>query len=119
MTRRRGHSLAELVVTVTFLGAGLGAVGASTILGARWAGDAAEWQRALDLASVTLDSITGLDGMVPGSLSRDGLTVEWISEGGSMVEVQAFRPSSGRTLARLRGRMVPAVPVVPLPSDSS
>lgn len=115
MTRRAGHSLPELIVAVTFLGAAMGGVAASTLLGARWASEALLRQEALRVAGSTLDSLSAVPAPVSGARASSRWRLRWTvssGEGRLRVTVEAV---DGRRLARLEGRRVPAVPVLPDP----
>ncbi len=112
VTARSGHSVAELIVAVTFLGAALGAVGASTLLGARWTAEAAAREEALEVAAATLDSVAQAPEPVSGALSRGRLDVAWRADGPT-IEVRVSDAVTGIDLALLRGRHVPDLPVYP------
>ncbi|MFP4623121.1 MAG: hypothetical protein ACLFRX_02970 [Gemmatimonadota bacterium] len=109
---RRGHSLPELIVAVTFLGVGVAAVSASTILGARWTGDAVARQRAVDLAAATLDSLVACAAPTSGSGEVDGLRVEWRAHDDGRLTVTVLRPDGG-VVSTLHGRSVSGIPVLP------
>jgi hypothetical protein len=112
-----GRSLAELLVAVTFLGCTLGAIGAATVLGARWSTDAVARQRALELAGMVLDSLTVAEAPGPGAVSRGGFTATWAVHRAA-VEVRVSRRPGETALAELRGRILPPVPALPEPESA-
>jgi Tfp pilus assembly protein PilV len=73
---RSGHSLAELLVALTFLGATLAALASSTVLATRWTTDAVLRQRAVALTEAVLDSLVFLDHP-PGPGSREERDPPW------------------------------------------
>lgn len=109
---RPGHSLPELVVAVTFLGVALGCVGASTLLGARWAADALRRQEAVRIATAALDSLARVPEPESGALDSPRWRLEWIAGDGGDLEI-TVRTLDGRRLTRLEGRSVPPIPVLP------
>lgn len=110
---RPGHSLAELIVAVVFLGAALGGVGASTWLGARWAEAALARQRALRTAAAALDSVLADSTAVDGTAARNGLTVGWSVDAGAPTVVRVnVVTGSGDTLATLEDRRLDPSPQV-------
>lgn len=115
VTRRAGHSLPELIVAVTFLGVAMGGVAASTLLGARWAADALLRQEAMRAAGSTLDSIAAVPGPASGVRVSPRWRLRWIVEGGSERLTVIVETLDGRPLARLDGRSVPVLPVLPDP----
>lgn len=118
VVHRQGHSLVELIVAVTFLGVTLAAVTGSTLLGARWVGEAAEEQRAVRLAEDVLDSLAASTAPAPGTLDRDGLRLRWTVGPAGRLTVTVGREGRGPALARLEGRSVPALTVVPNPDPA-
>ena len=111
MSARPGHSLPELIVAVTFLGVALTGVGASSVLGARWAMDAVRKQEALRLAAATLDSLRTAPN--PGSgRSRTGTwSVEWLMHGDERVRV-TVSSLDGRRFSEIEGRRTPPIAVL-------
>jgi hypothetical protein len=73
---RSAHSLAELLVALTFLGATLAALASSTVLATRWTTDAVLRQRAVALTEAVLDSLVFLDHP-PGPGSRQERDPPW------------------------------------------
>lgn len=113
VTLRRGHSLPELIVAVTFLGIALGCVGASSVLGARWAGDALRRQKAARVASAVLDSLAAAPSATSGSREDTRWRVAWsvdATEGPVRVTVDT---PAGRRLLELEGWRALPVPVLP------
>lgn len=113
MVSRSGHSLPELVVAVTFLATSLLAVGASTVLGARWTARAAARQEAVRLAGTVLDSMTAFPVSTEGDTTIDGFSIRWGTgpDGGTTVRVSAG--NGGPVLAELEGYRLPVLPVLP------
>jgi hypothetical protein len=119
---RAGHSLPELIVALTLLGATLAAASATALLGARWTHEAVLRQRALGVAEATLDSLSVLDWQ-PAAGERDlpdlAARVEWsveglVAGGGATVRVtvQAVggTQGGGSPIAELRGLWIPPLP---------
>ena len=114
VTARGGHSLPELIVTLLVVAAVTGAIGASTVLGARWTAQAGVRQEALAAASAVTDSLlTGGPGQ--GGVVVDGFLVVWRPEGDRPELVVHATAPSGDTLVTLRAAWLPAPPVLPLP----
>jgi type II secretory pathway pseudopilin PulG len=138
VTGRRGHSLPELIVALTLLGATLAGVASTAVLGSRWTTDAVMRQRALTLAESVLDSLVGSPGM-PGSGEVTDLAPPWVVQwavepltdtGAARVRVTVAVPHSvtaahskttahsvtagDRPLAELHGLWIPPLPG-PLP----
>lgn len=118
MTRRRGHTLPELLVAMTFLAVSAAAVGGTALLGARWTADAAVRQEAVRLASSVLDSVTAAygqaSGAAPGARRLGNLEARWRPETTSdpvLIRVDVLSPT-GATLATLWGVPRPEVPVL-------
>jgi Tfp pilus assembly protein PilV len=115
-----GHSLPELVVALTFLGASLTAMASAAVLASRWTGDAVDRQRALIVAEAVLDSLLQLaDPPEPGSVSLEGWTAAWAVDSAGptharVVEVTAGRMDRSRPAVRFQGLWV-APPWGPLP----
>lgn len=115
MTRRRGHSLPELIVAVTFLGIALGCVGASSVLGAQWAGDALRRQAAVRVASAVLDSLIAAPVATTGYREDTRWRVAWSVEAAEgPVRVTVDTPAGQRLLEVDGWRALP-VPVIPAP----
>ncbi len=118
---RPGHSLAELIVAVTFLGVALGCVGASSVLGARWTGEALRRQEAVRVAASLLDSLSVALDPGSGALETDGVRLTWSVERGGPVRV-TVETSSGRRLLEVLGWHItppPALPDVASPGESA
>ena len=117
VTRRPGHSLPELLVALTFLGASVAAVSASALVGARLTAGAAARQDALRLAAAVLDSLSATPAPTSGGGEVRGLRVDWWVDAGtdpSGLRVEVRDPGS-RLLAVLRGAHHPTIPVLPGP----
>ncbi len=109
--RRPGHSLPELIVTVTFLGVGLTGVAGSSILGARWATDALRAQEAVRLATAVLDSLAASDAVGSDAVERGGLRARW--EAGTREIRVIVEDPAGLQIFEIQGRRLPRVPVLP------
>jgi Tfp pilus assembly protein PilV len=107
-----GHSLPELVVALTFLGASLTAMASAAVLASRWTGDAVDRQRALTVAEAVLDSLLELaDPPEPGSAGIEAWTAAWaVDSAGTpnarVVEVAAGRVDRSRPAVRVLGLWV-------------
>jgi hypothetical protein len=108
--RRAGHSLAELIVAVVFLGLAVASMGSAAWLGCRWADAAVARQQAVRLAVSTLDSLVGASTVASGIRPVGPLTVYW-APSGEEVTVTVTGPASD-TLVALRGTRLPALPVL-------
>lgn len=108
VSRRAGHTLAELVVAITFLGATLSGLAAAALVGARWTRDAVLRQEALAVATATLDSLLALPAPpdpggreaapLPGALAW---AVSDRDDGAAVVEVEVrLRGVAARALVR-------------------
>lgn len=126
VSRRRGHSLPELLVALTVLGTTLAGVATAALTGSRWTRDAALRQQALAVAEAALDSLLQLTAP-PGSgrepIGAAGLTIAWESEplAGEglprvLVTVRVLDPGGAgdSRLPLLQGLWIPPVPG-PLP----
>lgn len=111
VTARPGHSLPELIVAVCFLGTSLAAVGASVVLGSRWALDATRRQEAVREAAAVLDSLAMAPGADDGTRTVSEMTVQWTVTG-PLVRV-TVADGSGRLLTELEGRRFPSIPALP------
>jgi type II secretory pathway pseudopilin PulG len=75
---RAGHSLPELVVALTFLGASLTAMASTAVLATRWTGHEVARQQALSVAETILDSLAlASDPPVVGTADRERWTIGW------------------------------------------
>jgi Tfp pilus assembly protein PilV len=116
---RPGHSLPEVLVALTFLGASLTAMASAAVLASRWTGDAVGRQHALAVAEAVLDSLTGLpDAPQPGSRDVDRWTIEWTVDSvapatARMIRLTAWRAGPGPPSVELRGVWV--APALALP----
>lgn len=113
VTARVGHSLVELTVTVVLLTAALAGVGASSVLGARWAGDGLRHQEAVRLAATLLDSLVAAPTAAPGGGSRlrGAWRLRWtVDPMGIAVTAETLE---GQVVVTLDGRPTPVVPVLP------
>lgn len=110
--RRSGHSLAELIVAVVFLGTSAAAVGSLAVVGARRTAEAVDRQAAVRVAEAVLDSLATAPLVAAGAAVRGGHRVRWGPEGAAGIRVTVDR-SAGQPPVTLRGRVVPAVPVLP------
>lgn len=115
VTPRPGHSLPELIVAVTFLGVALSGVSAATLLGARWAADAQRRQEAGRVAAAVFDSVATAADPRAGSRDSPRWRVRWTLEADHPALVVTVETLHGRRLARIDGRVVPRVPVLPDP----
>lgn len=78
MRGRAGHSLPELVVALTFLGASLTAMASTAVLATRWTGDAVARQQALSMAESILDSLAfASDPPVTGTAEQERWSIAW------------------------------------------
>jgi Tfp pilus assembly protein PilV len=106
---RPGHSLPEVLVALTFLGASLTAMASTAVLASRWTGDAVGRQHALAVAEAVLDSLTGLpDAPQPGSRDVEHWTIEWTVDSVGPARARMIRLTAGRAgrdppLVQLRG----------------
>ncbi len=95
MVTRAGHSLVELIVAVTFIGASFAGLAATAVLGARWTLLAGAREEALALAGATLDSLLGTPGPPEsGAFEQAGVLVAWTVEpagAGAVVRIEARR----------------------------
>jgi Tfp pilus assembly protein PilV len=116
---RPGHSLAELLVALTFVGASLTAMASAAVLASRWTGDAVGRQHALAVAEAVLDSLTGLpDAPQPGARDVEHWTVEWAVDSvgpatARTIRLTAWRTGGGPPSVQLRGVWV--APALALP----
>lgn len=99
------------MVTITFLTAALAGVGASSLLGARWASAAVRQQEGVRLAGAVLDSLVWAPAPVAGSRTDGPWRVRWAVDG-SRIRVTA-RAAGGAVVVELEGRRAPLVPVLP------
>lgn len=121
VTLRSGHSLAELVVAMTILGASLAGMAAVAVVGSRRADEAVVVQRAATLAAEILDSLAVLE-TTPTSGGRDpgapGLLVDWEvwprDAGGSALLVRVRRTAGSDAIVALSGLWI-ATPPGPIP----
>lgn len=119
MVGRPGHSLVELIVALTLLGASLAAISATTLLSVRRTRDAVHLQEATGLATALMDSL--LAEPEPRSGIRRGPwgSIVWEVEGAATGRVVRMRvvAADGRTTAELRGLWIPAAPAAPGPAS--
>lgn len=111
---RPGHSLPELMVTVTLLGVTLGGVAASSIVGARRATDAVRRQEAARLAESVLDSLVMAPATADGARRDGSWRIRWTVGPGAVIEVAVESAVDGLVVA-LSGRAIPNVPPLPDP----
>lgn len=112
---RRGHSLAELIVTLAFLGATLGAVAAGSLAATQGTARAVERQRGLSSAAVVLDSLLAHADPVDGEVHVAGSVLAWTvtpAGRGRVVRV-VVRDAGAAALATLDGFWIPLPPVLP------
>lgn len=115
MVRRRGHSLVELLVALTVLGVGLGAVSAASVFAMRSTNDALLRERAVILGVGTLDSLTALRAPGGGTRHVSGIRMEWVvdaSTDGGDIHLSAWPESSRRWTERLHARFLAPLPVL-------
>ena len=118
MTARWGHSLPELLVTLSFLGVSMGAVTAALLHGGRNTAAAAFRQEAVALAAATLDSLTVTPVAASDSAVTSRFRVRWTLSpipSGQAVEVVVESHATSRPLAVLRGVRTPSPPGLVLP----
>ena len=99
MVTRTGHSLPEMIVTLAFLAATLGAVSAGALAAARTTAAAVDRQDALAVASAALDSLLTAEAIIPEAGQSGRWRVEWrrIPSGdGYVLRVHASDPHTGR-----------------------
>lgn len=116
---RPGHSLPELIVAVTLLGAALGAVSAMAVLATGWTSGAVLQQEGVRQTAAVLDSLLTAPLVEDGERRRAGVAVRWTARGaGSGLElaVTATGPD-GRALARLEAPWFPPQPILPWPGE--
>jgi len=121
VTARSGHSLAELVVAMTIMGASLAGMAAVALVGSRRTEEAVALQRAATVAAAVMDSLILL-GETPASGRRDpappGLVVEWEvqprADGSSTVVVRVQRPTHPDAMIVLSGLWI-TTPPGPIP----
>lgn len=112
---RRGHSLPELIVAVTFLGASLGAVGTTAAAAAGRTRGAVLQQQAVREAGALLDSLLEASPIEDGERQVGSVAFRWaaIASGATTrVEVTGTGPA-GRELVRLEGQWFPAEEALP------
>lgn len=113
---RRGHSLPELIVAIALLGTAVAAVGASSVVGARWAAEGFARQEAVRAGMAVLDSLAAVASPSAGSRVGERLTVRWRVEpmaGGAVIRATVLTVDGGRVLASLIGPVVPAIAIHP------
>jgi len=121
VTARSGHSLAELVVAMTIMGASLAGMAAVAMVGSRRTEEAVALQRAATVAAAVMDSLTLL-GETPASGRRDpaapGLVVLWEvqprADGSSTVLVRVQRSTHADAMIVLSGLWI-TTPPGPIP----
>lgn len=112
---RRGHSLPELIVAVTFLGASLGAVGTTAAAAAARTRTAVLQQEAVREAAAILDSLLAAPVVQDGNRELPGIALRWITVGSGAtprVEVTAIGPN-GRDWVRLEAPWFPPEEALP------
>lgn len=112
---RPGHSLPELIVAVAFLGASLGAVGATAAAAAGRTRDAVLKQEAVRQTGTILDSLLAAPQLENGERQLTGVAIHWKvleSVATPRVEVVATGPR-GRELVRIEARWFPAEKPLP------
>lgn len=114
---RRGHSLAELLVTLAFLGVALGAISAAIIHGGRSTMAAAASQEAVGVAAALLDSLVAAPLATVGGTTAGPYRARWTIHAhapGEYVVVTVEPPVPGPATVTVRGLRVPRpVPVLP------
>ena len=111
---RRGHSLAELIVTLAFLGATLGAVAAAALAATRGTAAAVERQRGLASAAAVLDSLLSQVDPATGEKEAGGFVLRWTVTGagrGRAIRVVTLDPARAE-IAILDGFWAPLPPVL-------
>lgn len=112
MTGPKGHSLPELIVAIAFLGIGLGGVGASSVLGARWTGEALRRQEAVRTAVAVLDSLVAAPSPASGTREAGRLRLSWVVREGSGPVSVLVETLEGRRLFELEGWRLAPVPML-------
>lgn len=117
MVRRPGHSLVEMVVALTFLGASLAAITAAGVLSTRRTLDAIRLQEATALAAAILDSVAAGTAPVAGERRSPWGLLEWdvrsSESGSSRVGVRLRGPGVTDTLDLVLGGWIPPAPILP------
>lgn len=116
MVNRSGHSLPELLVTLSFLTATLGAIASGTLAATRGTAHAVHRQRGLSAAAAVLDSLLGDPDPVGSSRTEAGLALVWTvapDGAGRLVRVRALDAGSSAELAALEGFWAAAPPSLP------
>ncbi len=111
VTSRPGHSLAELIVAITLLAAGLVGVGATSTLATRRGSFALRQQEAVFAAAAVLDSLVLAPDATAGLREHGGWRIRWTAAAGQLVVTA--ETVDGLMLVELEGRSAPAVPVLP------
>lgn len=122
VTVRPGHSLPELIVALTLMGATLAGAASTALLGSRWTADAVARQRALGFGEATLDSLARHAEMPgPGEVvdAGTGWVVAWAVDrldgaDAARLRVTVMAGPAGQPLAELVRVWIPPVPG-PLP----
>ena len=112
---RHGHSLVELIVTLAFLGATLGAVAAASLAASRGTAEAVRRQEGLSSAAAILDSLLAHAGPVDGEQHAAGMVIAWTLTGGGpgrAVRV-VVRDRTAAEVAALDGFWAPLPPILP------
>lgn len=116
---RAGHSLPELLVALTFLGASLTAMASTAVLATRWTGDAVARQQSRSVAESVLDSLAlAPDPPVRGTAHREPWTIGWavdsVAPAIRLLRVTVDRPGDPVPPVELRGLWLAPLPG-PLP----
>ncbi|HUG41474.1 MAG TPA: hypothetical protein VMM12_13385 [Longimicrobiales bacterium] len=116
MVTRSGHSLAELLVALSFLGATLGAIASGTVVAARTTAGAVHRQHGLSAAAAALDSVLAAPDPASAADRQPGIILVWTvapERHGRVVRVRALDAGSGAGLADLEGFWIAAPPTLP------
>ena len=115
VSHQSGHTLVELLVTLSVLGVGLGAVSAAHLHGARSASVAERAQEAMARAAAVLDSLVMAETASPGGEPGGSLRARWSVRplgSGDAIDVTVVDAATGRVLAVLGGYRQSAAPLL-------
>jgi hypothetical protein len=105
-----------LIVAMTVLGAGLGAVAGASVFAMRSTNDALLRERAIVLAVATLDSLTALPAPTGGTIRTPDIRLTWVvapGGGGGVIRLSAMPTASRSWVQHFRARFLAPVPALP------